>query len=211
MRKKSFAVLVVVMFSAALIACGSEKGSGSAYVPPDSDFEYTVDSDTNTVTITKYTGNAREITFPSEIDGKAVTAIGISVLRESDCVTSVVIPDSVTLLSESVFQAQRQLVSVELSKNITVIPKYAFQYCESLESIVIPEGVTEIGRNAFQDCTGLESVIFPDSIIKCDNDAFLRCMSLPEITYRGITYVNDGDYMSMYDLIMAIRIQQKTD
>lgn len=181
MRKKSFAVLVTVMFSAALIACGSEKGSGSAYVPPDSDFEYTVDSDTNTVTITKYAGNAKEITSPSEIDGKAVTAIGICVLCESDCVTSV------------------------------VIPKYAFRYCESLESIVIPKGVTEIGRNAFQDCTGLESVIFPDSIIKCSNDAFLRCMSLPEITYRGITYVNDGDYMSMDDLIMAIHIQQKTD
>lgn len=213
-------IKLAAIFAAAAVlaaACGQTKNSaddtGSASQSrkpnPVSEFEYTIDSSTDTVTITRYNGSAAEVVFPSEIDGRPVTALGWSVLHKNDTVTSVIIPDSVTALNEEVFQARKNLKSVKLSKNLKEIPKNAFVRCESLESIEIPEGVTTIGYCAFHSCSGLKSVIMPDSVTYCDRNAFYGCESLPEVEYRGKIYQNsDGNgAWDMYDLLMGIRTE----
>ncbi len=202
-------IKIAAIFAAAavlLTACGSAKDTGGKTTPV-SELEYTVDKQTNAVTITRYNGSAAEVVFPSEIEGKPVTAIGWSVLHKNDTVTSVTIPDSVTVLNDEVFQGRKKLKTVKLSKNIKEIPKNAFIRCESLESIEIPEGVTAIGYCAFHSCSSLKSVILPDSVNYCDRNAFNGCKSLPEVEYRGKVYKNSdgGGAWDMYDLLMGIR------
>ncbi|MBD5158237.1 MAG: leucine-rich repeat domain-containing protein [Butyrivibrio sp.] len=222
MNLRKIKLSAVSVFAAAAIlltACGGtenpakDNGSDSQNEKPNpvSEFEYTIDSATDTVTVTRYNGSAAEVVFPSEIEGRPVTALGWSVLHENDTVTSVIIPDSVTTLNNEVFQGHDKLKTVKLSKNIKVIPRKAFMLCKSLESIEIPEGVTTIDYFAFHSCGNLKTVILPDSVTECDRNAFHGCESLPEVEYRGTVYKNSdggGDW-DMYDLVTAIRAQNQ--
>ena len=100
------------------------------------DFEWTTKND-GTLTITKYTGSAAEVTIPSEIDGKSVTSIGYEAFSDCTNLTSITIPDSVTSIG-----------------------KDAFSYCESLTSITIPDSVTSIGESTFKSCRSLTDVYY---------------------------------------------------
>ncbi|MDR0856474.1 MAG: InlB B-repeat-containing protein, partial [Clostridiales bacterium] len=57
-------------------------------------------SDT-TIKITQYTGTARDVIVPAEIDGKAVVSLQINTFRDFVKVTSISIPASVTRLGEN--------------------------------------------------------------------------------------------------------------
>ena len=61
----------------------------------------------NSIIITKYLGNDRDVIVPSELNGQLVTAIGECAFELNSSIESVVLPDS-----------------------ITVIEKYAFEKCE---------------------------------------------------------------------------------
>ena len=58
------------------------------------DFEYTVGNDS--VTVTRYTGSDTEVSIPSQIEGKSVTAIGDYAFKDCKAVTGVNVPNTVT-------------------------------------------------------------------------------------------------------------------
>ncbi|MEY8391349.1 hypothetical protein D3Z36_06295 [Lachnospiraceae bacterium] len=70
-------------------------------------FEYEVNEDGNSVTITGYTGSDRDVVIPSEISKKQVTSIGDWAFAECSGLTSISIPESVTSIGDSAFSRCR--------------------------------------------------------------------------------------------------------
>ena len=67
------------------------------------DYEYTVNEDGASVTITGYLGYGGDITIPSEIEGKKVSRINGYAFSYLGCLTGVTIPDSVTSIDSIAF------------------------------------------------------------------------------------------------------------
>ena len=87
------------------------------------------------MTITKYTGEAGELTIPSELDGIAVTAIGPSAFVGNHDITDVTVPEGIVSLGD-----------------------YAFQRCDSLQFISLPSTLVEVGPNPFAGAKSLMEI-----------------------------------------------------
>ncbi len=74
-------VLAMVMVFAGLPMYGIEVRAAESLT--EGDYEYEVNEDGNSVTITKYTGGGGDVTIPSEIDGKKVTELGEQVRKHN--------------------------------------------------------------------------------------------------------------------------------
>ena len=104
------------------------------------DFTYTVND--SEVTITGYTGNAKRLTIPSEINNLNVTAIGTHAFEGCSSLEDITI----------------------LPVDITTIGEYAFSNCSALKSITLPRSITTIGEYAFEGCNeNLRMFVFQGS------------------------------------------------
>ena len=125
-------------------------------------FEYAVNEDGKSVTLTKYSGSDTEVIIPSELGGKPVTAIGEEAFYQNKTITSVKIPEGVTSIKDS-----------------------AFAYCSSLTEVTIPEGVMSIEITAFRNCSSLTEVTIPKSVTSIGWGAFVECDALTTVHYGG--------------------------
>ena len=116
---------------------------------PKEDFVYELNDD-GTATITEYLGSDDEITFPSEIDGYKVTAIGENILATGDSlyyidnnsyhkIKSVIIENGITTIKDSAFYNCRDLSYVSLPDTLVKIEPFAFMGCVSLTDITVPK------------------------------------------------------------------------
>ena len=160
----AFAVMAVVC----AIAAGAETYG---------DFEYHVNYD-GIAKITKYTGDAKNIEIPAEINGKSVTSIGSYAFRGCTSLTNITIPDSVTWIGSHAFNGCTRLTSITIPESVDYIYYNAFENCINLTSITIPNSVTEIGDRAFGGCTSLTSITIPYSVKEIGWSAFDGCTSL---------------------------------
>ena len=112
----------------------------------------------NTLEIVAYSGEDKELTIPSEIDGYKVTSIGKNAFEGCTSLTSIEIPDSVTSIGDFAFYRCTNLKNVINSNSIVYIGRLAFQSCTNLTNIEIPDSVINIGEQAFFDCTSLTSI-----------------------------------------------------
>lgn len=150
--------------------------------------------------LTKYYGDAAEVTIPDTVttilseafrDNKtmvsvqipdSVTEIGSSAFYDCDSLKEIVIPDSITKIGYCAFEQCDSLSKVILPKEITCIDIRTFSDCSSLKEITIPEGVSEIMANGFSNCISLTSVKLPDTLKNIGDIAFLDCKKLKSIT-----------------------------
>lgn len=86
------------------------------------------------LTITGYTGNSSQITLPSKIDGKAVTAIGEAAFKEGGY-ERITIPDGVKEIGWFAFSGCTRLCEISIPSSVTSIGYGAFDLCP--ESIII--------------------------------------------------------------------------
>ena len=139
------------------------QGDGSSFLL--NGIYYNVTGD-NTVEVTykdatynSYNGN---VAIPGVVSygGKSynVTAIGEAAFRQSEGLTSVVIPISVKEIGTDAFYYCTSLTSVVIPSSVTTIGNYAFNYCTSLTNMTIGSSVTSIGYQAFRNCPALVSV-----------------------------------------------------
>ena len=197
-------------------------------IPEPVPYTYTTNSpDTNTLTITGYTGPGGTADIPSVIAGKTVTAIGVWAFENCVSLTRITIPDSVTIIGDRAFTFCSSLTNAVIGNGVTDIGACAFVDCTSLNGITIPDsvlnvgsrafgactsltnatignGVTDIGAYAFVDCTSLNGITIPDSVITLGDEAFTNCTSLTNATIgNGVTNIG---YCTFTDCSSLTRI-----
>lgn len=111
--------------------------------------------------------DAKRIVVPSEIDGVAVTSIGVGTFAGIETVEEIVIPESVK-----------------------TIGGYAFANCENLKRVILL-GATTIGRFAFENCDNLLYIHAPNvkrtytrAVFDCDS---LLGIYMPSLTNKAVT------------------------
>ena len=170
--------------TAAAYVSGAEPSQAAAAVPSGEtygDYEYTINDDGETISITGYNGSDTQVDIPSEIDGNSVTTIGSVAFYGCTSLTSINIPDTVTRIEWDAFGACTSLSSINIPDSVTEIGEGAFDGCTSLLSINIPPLVTYIGLSTFYGCTSLTSINIPDLVTHIGDRAFDGCTSLTSI------------------------------
>lgn len=137
----------------------------------EEDYNFTVNEDGSTVTITKWTGSGSEIEVPETLDGKTVTVIGTWAFAQIESITKVTLPDTVTEIGDSAFNSCTALADVVLPSGLKKIGSTAFGSC-GITEITIPDGVESIGGNAFSSCAQLADVNIPASVTTIGESAF---------------------------------------
>ncbi|MBP7831125.1 MAG: leucine-rich repeat domain-containing protein [Kiritimatiellae bacterium] len=161
-----------------------------AGVAAAADFDYEVnDPETNTLTITGYTGAGLNMVIPDAIDGLTVTAIGDDAFARAG-VTNVMIPGSVTEIGDGVFYRCEALAAITVeptnpaysSADGVLFDKLAttLLQCPGARAgdYTVPGGVTEIGDRAFDHCLQLSNVTIAASVTAIADGAFAACSSL---------------------------------
>ena len=112
---------------------------------------------------------------------KGVQCIGNLAFANCDCLTDIILADSVINIRDNAFTGCSSLTNITLPDGVIFIGKRAFSSCDSLTNITLPDSVTDIGDNAFSDCDSLTSITLPDSITGIGRNPFRRCKSLTRI------------------------------
>ena len=126
MKKGSILLVVLLLMLGLCMTAAAEEGEPTVY--RSGYYEYILLED-GTAEITRYTGNAAELSVPDTLDGHSVTSIG-----------------------DRAFLGCTRLTSITLPEGITSIGDGAFSGCDSLTSITLPEGLTSIGEKPFRNC-----------------------------------------------------------
>ena len=145
-------------------------------VSSSTDFRYDLNSTSDGIVITGYTGDGGVVVIPGTIEGFPVVEIGSNAFNGKKSITGVVIPATVTIIGNQ-----------------------AFYNLPSVTSITLPEGLLRIGQAAFLSMSGLTSIHIPDSVTHIDARAFggmsaLTRINLPKnLVSLGFETGNSGD------------------
>ncbi len=118
--------------------------SGDTVYTTEDGFEYTIANDE--ITITKYTGDAVDLTIPDYIDGLPVTLLQ-STFENNNTLENVTMPDTLKKLSRTFYNCQ-SLKKVKLNEGLETIGVQSFDACINLNEISIPFTVKSIGLRA---------------------------------------------------------------
>jgi hypothetical protein len=122
--------------------------------------EFLYETRNGAITITGYTGDAKDVVIPARISDLPVTIIGVEAFVRNGLV-SVTIPDGVIAIRYGAF-AHNELTSVTIPHGVTTIGYEAFRG-NQLTSVTIPNSVTTIEEGAFWD-NQLTDVIIPANV-----------------------------------------------
>ena len=166
---------------------------------PRKEWETMVNVD-GTLTITRYLGEATQVTIPSEIDGVKVKSIrgemgslSVSVFfPHIERVQSVEIEEGIQSIGTRAFLGCRNLESIKLPNSIRELGDHSFYGCTSLTALPLPEGVIEIGYGWFSNCTGLTAINLPEGLKKIGDYAFSGCTGLTGVNLpEGLEGIGD--------------------
>ena len=122
----------------------------------DGDFKYSLETETKTAALSKYSGSATEVTIPESVTHDdvtySVTSLGYNCFRFCSSLTSIDIPSSVTSLGTGCFYCCLALTSIDIPSSVTSLGRQCFEGCKSLTSVTIPSSVTSLGDKCFYVC-----------------------------------------------------------
>lgn len=156
-------------------------------------YEYKVNADGATATITDFRGPVDpaktpapyDIHIPSELGGYPVTGLGTYSFSGY--------LDASPYLHNS-YQIGRNIRSVDIPQGVTSIGNHAFEECFALKEVTIPQSVTSIGLIAFGGCCKLTTLSLGENVETIGGGAFFRCSSLSNITIPKKVKVIESGY-----------------
>ena len=179
--KFSLKSLVSIFISFVMIISTVAIADFAVFADVEQIFDYTIDDNTQYVTITGYNGTGAVVNIPEQIENLPVRYIGEYSFMQNKNITNVTLPDTVR-----------------------AIDQYAFFDCTSLQMVSFGYGVKYIGTSAFNNCTSLQVADLPSTIMYIDNHAFYNCTNLTEYKFGGrIQYI--GEYAIGYYGTATIR------
>jgi len=122
---------------------------GPSITKAEADMSFACKDENGVITISKYTGTAKEVDIPAMIDNKPVTTIAYNAFLNNTSIVSVNIPSTVTEIGESAFYGCTSLKSVSFSSSLTTLGTYAFYNCTSLAAVKLPTTLTNVGSTVF--------------------------------------------------------------
>ena len=155
-------------------------------------YEYKVNADGATATITDFRGPVDpaktpapyDIHIPSELGGCTVTGLGTYSFSGYLSAAQ----------SNEPYQFGRNIHSVTIPQSVTSIGNHAFEECFALEEVTIPQSVTSIGLIAFGGCCKLTTLSLGENVETIGGGAFFRCSSLSNITIPKKVKVIESGY-----------------
>lgn len=147
----------------------------------DGDWEYAVNPDGASVSITRYTGSASSVTVPAMLGGMPVTELGEYAFENNASLSSVVLPAGLERIGWGAFARCTALSHIDIPEGVTYIGNVAFTDCTALSSITLPGTLTQIEAYAFSGCTSLAAVELPDSVTEIGSHLFEDCASLSSV------------------------------
>lgn len=221
--KKYLLVLVVVLFVIVMNSCGNKTTNDTTNnINETNVFDETVKENTDNSKlqstpdefigmdtedgyfIDEYTGSAKIIIVPDELDGKPVVGFDIDAFHNVDF-EEMVLPKGMKKIEKATFANRVNLKKVTLNEGLNEIGNNTFVNCVGLEEIYIPSSVTKIGDAAFCGCSSLkviklneglnhigltsfggcaiESIVLPASLEFVDDQAISGCEKLKEIRF----------------------------
>ena len=203
MFKKLLAILLTCLM---LLPCGVAM-AGEAETHSSGAYKYTISGD-GSATITDYTGKAKALTIPSELDGHPVTAIGYGAFVDCDSLTSITLPDGLTSIGDRAFASCASLTSITLLDSISSIGENPFANCKKLTQITVsPDNPTlaTIDGVLFEKPTRTlicypcaftaGSYAVPQGIQAIGDSAFFDCDALATITLPdSVTTIGDSAF-----------------
>ena len=187
-------------------------------IAAETDFTF----NSNTGSITGYSGLGGDVVIPSTIGGVAVTEIGNSAFNEKTTITAITLPNSVSKIGDGAFYHCDNLISITFGSGLKTIGDWALAWCGKLPTLIIPDSVTSLGEGAVSDCSALTNltignqvpviwrftfsgdrnlttVSLPASVGSIGEQAFSHCTKLATINFQQSVppYVN-GD--AFYDI-----------
>ena len=180
--------------------------------------DYTFDTNTGSVTITRYHGSGGAVVVPPAINGLPVTAIGDAAFGFDSAITSVTIADSVTNLGQIVFISCTSLTNVFLPASVTGIGELTFKNCFNLAAITVasnnPAFSTASGvlfnKNhttlvQYPQGKGGEDYIVPARVRTIASGAFYNCGSLTQVALpAGLRNIGDAAFYGCLGLAHAL-------
>lgn len=152
------------------------------------DFEYALNPDITTVTITKYYGTNTALDIPDRLDSNLVVRIG-----------------------NNAFEGNKTLELVACPFRIKSIDQDAFSGCSALLGITLPSQLETIGVNAFISCSQLGRITLPDSVTSLEQGAFSSCSSLSNVVIgSGITVIKNSTFSHTGPLELVVPNTVKT-
>ena len=200
--------LSAVSFSAE----GTEDKSGEVLT----DWEYTVDDESGSVTLSKYIGEGSDVVVPAgfELGGRIYDTLAVSgtVFRGNTIVKSVTISEGVGFVNGSMrllFGECSALTSADFSAvdtSTVTDMSYIFYNCTALKSFVFPSvdtsGVTTI-RGMFSGCSALSSLDVKNLCTPEVTDMsfmFYNCGALKKLDLSSFDTANVVSIRSMFSL-----------
>ncbi|MGI6057540.1 MAG: leucine-rich repeat protein [Bilifractor sp.] len=152
-------------------------------------YKYKINSDSNSVTITKYTGQEENVTIPAEIDGRPVIAIGDNSFANCKSLSTVQFPNCLESIDMYAFKGCDNLKDVQFPEGLKTIGYCAFT-SPLITSITIPSTVKELGwfysiaeqSSSFANCPNLETVVFAEGTKSIPRYALSLCQSVNNVT-----------------------------
>lgn len=152
--------------------------------------DYTYSVSNGAATITKYTGNARNLYVPSTLGGYPVKRIGEGAFAGCNFET-VSLPSRLEIMDAYAFQNCVRLNSITLPETLMSIGPYAFENCTRLSSVTLPESLTKMYARVFNGCTQLKSLTIPQYVTQMDSmwsGRYVSCLagsSLEMVVFEG--------------------------
>lgn len=211
-------VLILIMVLLLLI---SFTACSIYYYLTSVEFNYVVNQDAKTVTITGIETDDRVLVIPNTIDEYPVTAIADYAFKNNNNLSMVKVPDTILYIGEgafyncenllfvfglknctnikaiedNTFQGCNDLHTIELPNSITSIGNCAFEFCYNLRELSIPDSVSCIGEKAFSNCQSIKEIKIPQGVTKIENQTFLGCASMESVILpQGIIHITEGAF-----------------